>query len=288
MMFVRSRPGAILALLEYLAKRARRLSEAVEASVEWASKIAQGDYEGAQAISGYMMPAGAIAEPGMSRKSLRTSAVMRNVPMDEADEDEEETGALPDERLLRTSGVFAKMSSVLDQRDVDKALGEKGMGGRSVPSMPRITPPPPPRPERAPALPFPVIRDTEDLKPVAPPPRPVDPLTAPAASIAPESTTPKPPPSPSAAPSAPKPPPPPNRNRPPAPSAAPAPLGRPAMGGLFARVGATESTPLEGDNKPKVDFKINIPDNSPHADSPKKDEGKPPTPSIPPTTEDRS
>ncbi len=105
LMFVNSRPHVILSLLEYMAKRARRLSDMVEQSVEWASRITQGDYDGAMTIAHKLQPAGfGAGAPRASLKSIRVSLPAKGL----------ETSAEPENVM---GGLFAKMSSSLEQRD---------------------------------------------------------------------------------------------------------------------------------------------------------------------------
>jgi RsiW-degrading membrane proteinase PrsW (M82 family)/CRP-like cAMP-binding protein len=109
LMFVSSRPHVILALLEYMAKRARRLSDMVEHSVEWASRITQGDYDGAMAVAHKLQPAGfSVGAPRASLKSIRVQ--LPAVPQETARADNTE----PEHAM---GGLFARMSSTLEQRD---------------------------------------------------------------------------------------------------------------------------------------------------------------------------
>lgn len=138
MMFVRSRPLVILALLEYLSKRARRLSDMVEQSVEWASRIAQGDYDGATALSTQLQPAG-IQLP-VPKASLQRSAVHRSAsPEVVSAAGAATTGALPDEKPP-SLGVFAMMSSALQEREAQgKADRPPGAGPlRDLPGKPPL------------------------------------------------------------------------------------------------------------------------------------------------------
>jgi hypothetical protein len=112
MMFIQSRPQVIYALLQFLAKRMRRLSEVVETSIAWASSIAQGNYAEALALGmPSPAPAGASAQaaaapvpeaPQKTSESLSASLELSGVS--------EETPA-----LMR--GIFAKVTGVLEERE---------------------------------------------------------------------------------------------------------------------------------------------------------------------------
>jgi len=112
MMFVRSRPKVLLALLEYLARRARRLSDMVEKSIEVASKIAQGDYQGAADTT--LQPASAIGS--IPRAALHATDTYREAG---------KTGVLPDEKPATMSGLFALAKGVLDEREEAAAAKPK-------------------------------------------------------------------------------------------------------------------------------------------------------------------
>lgn len=125
LMFIRSRPNVLLALLEYLARRARRLSDLVEQSVEWASRITQEDYDGAMEIAKVLQPAGFnIPAP---RAALRSS-IIAHLPAAEATDHPSTMG-----------GVFAKMSSALEERDSSHSLpaaNSKNTRGLPLPTLP--------------------------------------------------------------------------------------------------------------------------------------------------------
>jgi RsiW-degrading membrane proteinase PrsW (M82 family)/CRP-like cAMP-binding protein len=102
LMFVRSRPRVILALLEYMAKRARRLSDMVEQSVEWASRITQGDYDGGSA-------------PRASLRSIRVTMPAK---------DQDKPGAESEPAM---GGLFATMGSAMERRDSSIRLSKNAI-----------------------------------------------------------------------------------------------------------------------------------------------------------------
>ncbi|MBN1966440.1 MAG: Crp/Fnr family transcriptional regulator, partial [Anaerolineae bacterium] len=51
MRFIQSRPQVVLAMLQYLADKARYTTQSVETSVAWMTQIAQGSYQAPQALA---------------------------------------------------------------------------------------------------------------------------------------------------------------------------------------------------------------------------------------------
>lgn len=126
-MFIQSRPNVILPLLQYMAHRARTNSYLVDQSIEWASKIAQGNYQAAHEISLKLAePTGANIP--LSQRLTAHGAVSTAPGGSNLNED----------APLLTHSVFAKMSGALEARE--KALkakaAESGVSIQNVADLP--------------------------------------------------------------------------------------------------------------------------------------------------------
>jgi CRP-like cAMP-binding protein/RsiW-degrading membrane proteinase PrsW (M82 family) len=104
-MFMQSRPQVILAVLRYLARRVRHVTEVVETSINWASHIAQGDYEQAKAVGS----TGAALAPGSSPAIELTGPVGQVAPT--------RLEAVSADAPVHLGGAFAMIASALEQRE---------------------------------------------------------------------------------------------------------------------------------------------------------------------------
>jgi hypothetical protein len=80
-MFIQSRPQVVLAMLKYLAEKARFTTQAVENSVSWMTRIAQGNYEHAKPR---VAPKQSTAELEPANMSADTTDLIDNIFSDAA------------------------------------------------------------------------------------------------------------------------------------------------------------------------------------------------------------
>jgi CRP-like cAMP-binding protein len=98
--FMIARPPVMLALLETLTRRARRLSDLVEGNIEWLGKLARGEFEHATGFALKLAPVMFRVAP--SRPLVRVSAIQQS-------ESQSTTS--------QTSGWFGKAAAALEARD---------------------------------------------------------------------------------------------------------------------------------------------------------------------------
>jgi RsiW-degrading membrane proteinase PrsW (M82 family)/CRP-like cAMP-binding protein len=126
MMFLTSRPQVILAVLQYLTRRVRHVTEIVETSISAARKVAEGDDEQAR-TAGAMIPSEAShaaqsAQPS-TQQPTQTPATPESSPTDAP---------------MSVGGAFAMVASALEQRDQDvqKKLADTGMMSEDMSELP--------------------------------------------------------------------------------------------------------------------------------------------------------
>jgi RsiW-degrading membrane proteinase PrsW (M82 family)/CRP-like cAMP-binding protein len=100
-MFIQSRPQVVMAVLQYLAGKARYTTDSIETSVSWMKRIGQGDYS--------MLPETPAA-------SALSSAVTQEAAVVEAEVTFEPTDISEDTPSMIGS-IFSKVASVLQQRE---------------------------------------------------------------------------------------------------------------------------------------------------------------------------
>lgn len=123
MMFLRSRPRVILAILQFLTRRVRYTTEIIETSVTWATNITHGNYKEAQAIKGPPSPVGrGNYESVVQTAGPLTAHVGASV-----------TAETP--KVLQ--GVFSKVSSVLESRE--QAIRAKVLETDAVPDITELS-----------------------------------------------------------------------------------------------------------------------------------------------------
>lgn len=96
--FMIARPQVMLALLETLTRRARRLSDLVEGNIEWLGKLARGDFEHATGFALKLAPAMFKVAP--SRPLVRTSALRAS-----------------EQNQSKTGGWLTRATSIIEARD---------------------------------------------------------------------------------------------------------------------------------------------------------------------------
>jgi RsiW-degrading membrane proteinase PrsW (M82 family)/CRP-like cAMP-binding protein len=106
-MFLQSRPQVILAVLQFLAKRVRHVTEIVETSINWASHIAQGNYEEAKAIGTEAALAPSAAAPAVEMAASAPAIQAAPARWEGVNAD----------TPARLGGAFAMIASALEQRE---------------------------------------------------------------------------------------------------------------------------------------------------------------------------
>jgi CRP-like cAMP-binding protein len=96
--FMIARPSVMLALLETLTRRARRLSDLVEGNIEWLGKLARGDFDHATGFALKLAPAMFRTAP--SRPLVRSSVLRAS-----------------ERNASKTGGWLSKATSIIDARD---------------------------------------------------------------------------------------------------------------------------------------------------------------------------
>ncbi len=106
MMFIRSRGEVVIAMLQYLADRVRYTTRAVETAIEWAKKIAQGEYDKAQALAASPVFAKATASASATPTSGAGISRSGHAGNENASE-----------KPITLSGAFARLAAILEQRE---------------------------------------------------------------------------------------------------------------------------------------------------------------------------
>lgn len=104
-MFLNSRPAVILAVLQFLARRVRHVTEIVETSASWATQVAQGNYARARTI-------GALAPEARSQSAeawLDNNAAEPSLPTGLDD--------ISADATVRLRGAFASITTALERRE---------------------------------------------------------------------------------------------------------------------------------------------------------------------------
>jgi hypothetical protein len=123
-MFMQSRPQVILAVLQFLARRVRYVTEVVETSITWASHVAEGKYEEARKVgalapsrSGIVMKVDTVTIPAAAAQPVAVigASIPLNVQMGET--------------TMKLGGAFSMIASALEQREqtMTKKFTEAGL-----------------------------------------------------------------------------------------------------------------------------------------------------------------
>ncbi len=107
MTFMQSRPNVILAMLRFLAQRARHASEIVDVSIKWASEVAQGNYNHSDQAAQPATANGPAAPP-----RSRISGTLRMV-------EHPESANVSEDAPILLRGVFSKVSESLKAREAN-------------------------------------------------------------------------------------------------------------------------------------------------------------------------
>jgi CRP-like cAMP-binding protein len=100
-MFIQSRPQVVMAVLQYLAGKARYTTDSIETSVSWMKRIGQGDYS--------MLPETPAASALSSAVTQEASVVEAEVTFEPTDISEDTPSVI--------GSIFSKVASVLQQRE---------------------------------------------------------------------------------------------------------------------------------------------------------------------------